>query len=57
MNGRRNIFTVTDFTSQYVTSQLYQLSLASLRGRLIQYQLRLGVRGECHLCRVAGNTV
>jgi len=26
----------------YVTSQLGQLSLASLRGRLIEYQLRLG---------------
>ena len=43
--------------SWYVTSQLGRLSLASLRGRLIEYQLRLGVRGECHLCRVAGNTV
>ena len=29
---------------RYVTSQLDQLSLASLRGRLIEYQLRLGVR-------------
>ena len=28
--------------SRYVTSQLDQLSLASLRGRLIEYQLRLG---------------
>ena len=28
--------------SRYVTSQLRQLSLASLRGRLIEYQLRLG---------------
>jgi len=28
--------------SRYVTSQLGQLSLASLRGRLIEYQLRLG---------------
>jgi len=27
--------------SRYVTSQLGQLSLASLRGRLIEYQLRL----------------
>jgi len=27
---------------RYVTSQLGQLSLASLRGRLIEYQLRLG---------------
>jgi len=27
---------------RYVTSQLVQLSLASLRGRLIEYQLRLG---------------
>ena len=34
-----------------------QLSLASLRGRLIEYQLRLGQGRECHLCRVAGNTV
>jgi len=30
--------------SLYVTSQLGQLSLASLQGRLIEYQLRLGVR-------------
>ena len=28
--------------SRYVTSQLGQLSLASLRGRLMEYQLRLG---------------
>jgi len=28
--------------SRYVTSQLGQLSLGSLRGRLIEYQLRLG---------------
>jgi len=28
--------------SRYVTSQLGQLSLASLRGRLIEYQVRLG---------------
>ena len=28
--------------SRYVTNQLGQLSLASLRGRLIEYQLRLG---------------
>ena len=27
---------------RYVTSQLSQLSLASLQGRLIEYQLRLG---------------
>jgi len=27
--------------SRYVTSQLGQLSLASLRGRLIEYRLRL----------------
>jgi len=27
---------------RYVTSQLGQLSLASLRGHLIEYQLRLG---------------
>jgi len=38
-------------------STLGQLSLASLWGRLIEYQLRLGQRWECHLCRVAGNTV
>ena len=31
--------------SQYVTSQLGQLSLASLRGRIIEYQLQLGYRG------------
>ena len=30
--------------SRHVTSQLGQLSLASLRGRLIEYHLRLGVR-------------
>jgi len=30
--------------SRYVTSQLGQLSLASLQGRLIEYQFRLGVR-------------
>jgi len=30
--------------SRYVTSQLVQLSLASLRGRIIEYQLRLGVK-------------
>ena len=29
-----------------VTSQLGQLSLASLRGRLIEYQLRLGTGGN-----------
>jgi len=40
-----------------VTRQLGQLSLASLRGRLIEYQLRLGWRREYHLCRVADNTV
>jgi len=28
--------------SRYVTSQLGQLSLASLQGRVIEYQLRLG---------------
>jgi len=31
--------------SRYVTSQLGHLSLASLRGRLIEYQLRLGGKG------------
>jgi len=34
-----------------------QLSLASLRRRLIEYQLRIGYGRECHLCREAGNTV
>ena len=43
--------------SRYVTSQLDQLSLASLRGRLIEYQFWLGLGRECHLCRVAGSTV
>ena len=43
--------------SRVVISRLGQLSLASLWGRLIEYQLRLGERRECHLCRVAGNTV
>jgi len=43
--------------SGYVTSQLGHLSLAALQGRLIKYQLWLGLRQECHLCRVAGNTV
>jgi len=32
--------------SPYVTSQLGQLSLASLRSRLIEYQLRLGYGGN-----------
>ena len=36
--------------SRYVTSQLGQLSLASHRGRLIEYQLRLVQGRECHLC-------
>jgi len=39
---------------RYVTSQLGQLSLASLRGRLIGVPASAGV---CQLCRVAGNTV
>ena len=43
--------------SRYVTNQLGQLSLAFLRGRLIEYQLPLGKGRECHLCRVAGDTV
>ena len=43
--------------SGYVTSQLGHLSLAALQGRLIKYQLWLGLRQECHLCWVAGNTV
>jgi len=33
-------------SSRYVTSQLGQLSLASLRGGLIEYQLRLGKGGN-----------
>jgi len=33
---------VTGIPSRYVTSQLGQLSLASPRVRLIEYQLRLG---------------
>ena len=37
--------------------QLGQLSLASLWGRLIEYQLRLGEGREFYLCRVADNTV
>jgi len=32
--------------SRYVTSQLGQLSLASLWGRLIEYQIRLGKGGN-----------
>ena len=36
------IITIYHIPSRYVTSQLGQLSLASLRGRLIEYQLRLG---------------
>jgi len=36
--------------SRYVTNQLGRLSLASLRGRLIEYQLRLGQGRECQLC-------
>jgi len=36
--------------SRYVTSQLGKLSLASLQGRLIEYQLRLGEGRKCHLC-------
>jgi len=48
---------LADIPSRYVTSQLGQLSLAALRGRLIEYQLRLWYVRECHFCRVAGNTV
>jgi len=33
------------YVCMYVTSQLGQLSLASPRGRLIEYQLRLGKGG------------
>ena len=58
----------TSMNQQYVAALQYhttrrlpvllgQLSLASLQGRLIEYQLRLGEGRECHLCRVAGNTV
>ena len=35
------IITIYHIPSRYVTSQLGQLSLASLRGRLIEYQIRL----------------
>ena len=37
--------------SQYVTSQLGQLSPAFLQGRQIKYQPWLALRLECHLCR------
>jgi len=37
--------------------QLGQLSLASLWGCLMEYQLRLGKGWKYHLCRVAGITV
>ena len=40
-----------------ITQHISQLSLASLQGRLIEYQLRLGYERERQLCRVAGNTV
>jgi len=43
--------------SKHTTLKLGQLSLASLRGRLVEYQLRLGYRRECRRCRVAGDTV
>jgi len=36
----------TGIPSRYVTSQLVQLSLAPLRSRLIEYQLRLGKGGN-----------
>ena len=38
--GRVTVFRA-GIPSRYVTSQLGQLSLASLRGRLIEHQLRL----------------
>jgi len=50
-------FSVPPAHHQTINFQLGQLSLASLRCRLIEYQLRLGQGPECHLCRVAGNTV
>ena len=43
--------------SPYVTSQLGQLILAPLLGRLTEYRLCCEQRRECHLGRVAGNTV
>jgi len=60
--GKRNRSRVS---TQWLAEEQYrfdtvmhsQLSLASLRGRLIEYQLWLGYRRKCHLCRVAGNTV
>jgi len=47
VNARRarlqlGLVTVFERASRVVISQLGQLSLASLRGRLIEYQLRLG---------------
>jgi len=46
-----------DTPSRYVTSQLVQLSLASLQWRLNWVPAFLGLRRDCHLCRVAGNIV
>ena len=40
--ARSAVSTWMGIPSRYVTSQLGQLSLASLRGRLIEYKLRLG---------------
>jgi len=48
----------TGKTFRYLTSQLGQLSLSSLRGRWIEYQpAQLEWRQGGHLCLVAGNTV
>jgi len=52
-----NLFIIIIIIIIIITSQLGQLSLASLRGREIEYQLRLGQWRESHLCRVVGNTV
>jgi len=42
--------------SRHLAGHLVQLSLSSLRGRLMEYQLAwLGLRQGTHLHRVAGN--
>ena len=53
--------TTTIYIPHHITSDgeietLGQLSLASLRGHLVECQLWLGVKAGCHLCQVAGNT-
>ena len=58
-----NLLSLYEMTKSKSMARLHEgahighLSLASLRGRLIEYQLRLGKGRECHLCQVAGNTV